>query len=79
MSKQQFGLIGLGVMGQNFVLNVERNGFSVAVYNRTPEKTEEYLADKAAGKNIKGSGKWTSQNALDLGATIPTIAASTEP
>ncbi len=52
MPKQQFGLIGLGVMGQNIVLNVERNGFSVAVYNRTPDTTKEYMASKTAGKNI---------------------------
>jgi 6-phosphogluconate dehydrogenase len=53
MSKQVFGLIGLGVMGQNFVLNVERNGYGVAVYNRTAEATEKYIAGPAAGKNIK--------------------------
>ncbi|NIR50531.1 NADP-dependent phosphogluconate dehydrogenase [candidate division KSB1 bacterium] len=53
MAKQKFGLIGLGVMGQNFVLNVERNGFGVAVYNRSPEKTKEYINGPAAGKNIQ--------------------------
>lgn len=53
MDKQVFGLIGLGVMGQNFVLNVERNGFGVAVYNRTAETTEKYIAGPASGKNIK--------------------------
>lgn len=53
MSKQNFGLIGLGVMGQNFVLNVERNGFGVAVYNRTGEKTKKYVEGPAAGKNIR--------------------------
>ncbi len=53
MDKQVFGLIGLGVMGQNFVLNVERNGFEVAVYNRTAETTEKYIAGPADGKNIK--------------------------
>jgi 6-phosphogluconate dehydrogenase len=53
MNKQVFGLIGLGVMGQNFVLNVERNGYGVAVYNRTAEATEKYIAGPAAGKNIK--------------------------
>ncbi len=52
MAKQIFGLIGLGVMGQNFVLNVERNGFGVAVYNRTPETTRKYIEGAAAGKNI---------------------------
>jgi 6-phosphogluconate dehydrogenase len=52
MQNQNFGLIGLGVMGQNFVLNVERNGFRVAVYNRSAEKTKEYVEGVAAGKNI---------------------------
>jgi 6-phosphogluconate dehydrogenase len=53
MTKQVFGLIGLGVMGQNFVLNVERNGYSVAVYNRSAEATEKYIKGPAADKNIK--------------------------
>jgi len=55
MKKQDFGMIGLGVMGQNFVLNVERNGFSVAIYNRTPDQTNEYVAGPAAGKNIRAT------------------------
>ncbi len=50
---QQFGLIGLAVMGQNLVLNVENKGFSVAVYNRTADKTRQFAETKAAGKNIK--------------------------
>jgi len=53
MSKQVFGLIGMGVMGQNFIQNVERNGFSAAVYNRSAETTEKFIAGPAAGKNIK--------------------------
>ncbi|MDR4506497.1 MAG: NADP-dependent phosphogluconate dehydrogenase [Candidatus Scalindua sp.] len=52
MKKQVFGLIGLGVMGQNFVLNVERNGFGVSVFNRTAQATKEYVQGVAAGKNI---------------------------
>ena len=40
MSQSHFGLIGLGVMGENLVLNAERNGFSSVVYNRTYAKTE---------------------------------------
>ncbi|MBZ0108400.1 MAG: NADP-dependent phosphogluconate dehydrogenase [Candidatus Scalindua rubra] len=55
MNKQVFGLIGLGVMGQNFVQNVERNGFSAAVYNRSAETTEKFIGGLAAGKNIKPS------------------------
>jgi len=55
MNKQQFGLIGMAVMGQNLVLNIERNGFSVAVYNRTAARTEEFMAGPAKGKNIQAT------------------------
>ncbi len=55
MNKQQFGLIGMAVMGQNLVLNIERNGFSVAVYNRTAARTEEFMAGEAKGKNIQAA------------------------
>jgi len=51
MATQDFGLIGLAVMGQNLVLNVESKGFSVAVYNRTAARTEEFM-ERAGGKNI---------------------------
>jgi 6-phosphogluconate dehydrogenase len=54
MSKAHFGLIGLGVMGENLVLNAERNGFSSVVYNRTYAKTLEFLAGRGAGKDIIG-------------------------
>src|SRR5499427_346078 len=47
------GLIGLGVMGENLVLNMESKGFSVAVFNRTTEVTEKFAADRAKGKNIR--------------------------
>jgi 6-phosphogluconate dehydrogenase len=53
MNKQRFGLVGMAVMGQNLALNVERNGFSVAVYNRTAARTEEFMAGPARGKNIR--------------------------
>jgi 6-phosphogluconate dehydrogenase len=52
MAKCQFGLIGLAVMGENLVLNIERNGFSVAVYNRTAARTEAFVAGPAKGKNV---------------------------
>jgi 6-phosphogluconate dehydrogenase len=52
--KQQFGVLGLGVMGANLALNVERNGLSVAVYNRSYERTEDLLEGDARGKNIVG-------------------------
>ena len=54
MSKSDFGLIGLAVMGQNLVLNVESRGFNVSVYNRTTSVTDEFIAGEASGKNIEG-------------------------
>ncbi|MGI9239712.1 MAG: decarboxylating NADP(+)-dependent phosphogluconate dehydrogenase [Verrucomicrobiales bacterium] len=54
MSNSDFGLVGLAVMGQNLVLNVESRGFKVSVYNRTTETMEEFIAGEAAGKNIQG-------------------------
>lgn len=53
MGQCDIGLIGLAVMGQNLVLNMERNGFRVAVFNRTAKRTEEFMAGPAAGKNIE--------------------------
>src|ERR1700675_3696267 len=47
------GLIGLGVMGENLVLNMESKGFSVAVFNRTTEVTEKFAAGRAQGKNVR--------------------------
>jgi len=52
MSKYAIGLIGLAVMGENLVLNMESKGFPVAVYNRTPEKTKQFAETKAKDKNI---------------------------
>ncbi|PJB75006.1 MAG: phosphogluconate dehydrogenase (NADP(+)-dependent, decarboxylating), partial [Armatimonadetes bacterium CG_4_9_14_3_um_filter_58_7] len=46
------GLIGLAVMGQNLVLNMEDHGYSVSVYNRTKERTEEFVAGDAQDKNV---------------------------
>ncbi|MEY2544488.1 MAG: 6-phosphogluconate dehydrogenase, partial [Verrucomicrobiota bacterium] len=47
------GLIGLAVMGENLVLNMESKGFSVAVFNRTTEVTDKFAANRAKGKNIQ--------------------------
>ncbi len=55
MRKAQFGLIGLAVMGENLALNVERNGFSMAVYNRTAARTQEFMEKRAVGKNIQAA------------------------
>jgi 6-phosphogluconate dehydrogenase len=49
------GLIGLAVMGENLVLNMESKGFQVAVFNRTTQKVDEFLAGRAKGKNITGA------------------------
>jgi 6-phosphogluconate dehydrogenase len=54
MALQKFGVIGLEVMGRNLALNIERNGFPVAVYNRTYAKTEHFLNELAKGKQAKG-------------------------
>jgi 6-phosphogluconate dehydrogenase len=48
------GLIGLGVMGENLALNMESHGFTVALYNRTTEKVDEFLRGRGAGKKFIG-------------------------
>ncbi|HLW66502.1 MAG TPA: decarboxylating NADP(+)-dependent phosphogluconate dehydrogenase [Gemmataceae bacterium] len=48
------GLIGLAVMGENLVLNMESHGFTVAVFNRTVARVDEFLAGRAEGKKIVG-------------------------
>ena len=55
MKKQaDIGLIGLAVMGENLALNMESRGFAVAVFNRTAEKTDNFINGRAAGRNILG-------------------------
>lgn len=54
MSKQQIGVIGLAVMGKNLALNIESRGFTVSVYNRSREKTDE-LVKEAQGKKLVGT------------------------
>ncbi|WP_339226161.1 NADP-dependent phosphogluconate dehydrogenase [Oceanobacillus sp. FSL K6-2867] len=55
MNKQEIGVIGLAVMGKNLALNIESRGNSVAVFNRSYEKTEDFLANEAQGKNFVGA------------------------
>ncbi len=56
MSQQaDFGLIGLAVMGENLVLNIESRGFTVAVFNRTVEKVTHFINGRAQGKKIIGT------------------------
>ncbi len=53
--KADIGLVGLAVMGENLVLNIESRGFTVAVYNRTVEKVDHFIQGRARGKNIIGT------------------------
>ncbi|MFD1414895.1 NADP-dependent phosphogluconate dehydrogenase [Oceanobacillus jeddahense] len=53
--KQEIGVIGLAVMGKNIALNIESRGFAVSVFNRTYEKTENFMANEAKGKNFYGA------------------------
>ncbi len=54
MEKASIGIIGLGVMGHNLALNMERNGFRIAGYDLDFAKTQSFLDGKAKGKNIIG-------------------------
>ena len=54
-AKADIGLIGLAVMGENLVLNMERNGFTVAVYNRTVEKVDKFMSGRGKGKKFIGA------------------------
>ncbi|MGC6744829.1 NAD(P)-binding domain-containing protein [Escherichia coli] len=50
MSKQQIGVVGMAVMGRNLALNIESRGYTVSVFNRSREKTEEVIAENP-GRN----------------------------
>lgn len=54
-NKADIGLIGLAVMGENLVLNMESKGFTVAVFNRSTEKVERFVQGRGAEKNIIGT------------------------
>lgn len=55
-SKADIGLVGLAVMGENLVLNMENHGFTVAVYNRTVDKVNSFVNGRGKGKKIIGTG-----------------------
>ncbi len=55
LSKADIGLVGLAVMGENLVLNMENHGFTVAVYNRTVDKVEKFVNGRGKGKKIIGT------------------------
>ncbi|HEX9492249.1 MAG TPA: NADP-dependent phosphogluconate dehydrogenase [Thermoanaerobaculia bacterium] len=54
MPQAQFGMIGLGVMGENLALNIEEHGFPVAVWNLEPEKVDQFVS-KNRGKQVTGT------------------------
>ena len=55
MSKADFGLVGLAVMGQNLVLNMDDHGFTVAVFNRTISKVDDFINGNAKGTKVIGT------------------------
>jgi 6-phosphogluconate dehydrogenase len=55
MTSMDIGVMGLAVMGQNLVLNIESRGYSVAVYNRTAEKTRAFIENRTDGKKIEAA------------------------
>ena len=55
MDQADIGLIGLAVMGQNLVLNMNDHGFKVAVFNRTVSKVDDFLVGPAKGTKIIGA------------------------
>lgn len=55
MSQADIGIVGLAVMGENLVLNMESKGFTVAVFNRTTEKVDKFVNGRGKGKKIVGA------------------------
>jgi 6-phosphogluconate dehydrogenase len=55
MSQADIGLVGLAVMGENLILNMESKGFTVGAFNRTTSKVDDFLAGRAKGKRILGA------------------------
>ena len=54
MSKADIAVVGLAVMGENLILNMESKGFTVACFNRTVSKVDNFINGRAKGKNIIG-------------------------
>ncbi|OAT47949.1 6-phosphogluconate dehydrogenase, decarboxylating [Proteus hauseri ATCC 700826] len=52
MSKQQIGVVGMAVMGRNLALNIESRGYSVSIYNRSSDKTNEVIAENPGKKLV---------------------------
>ena len=54
-AEYDIGLIGLAVMGQNLVLNMNDHGYTVVVFNRTVSKVDEFIANEAKGTKVVGA------------------------
>src|SRR5678815_5186712 len=54
-AKGDIALIGLAVMGQNLILNMNDHGFTVVAYNRTVEKVDQFRANEAKGTKVVGA------------------------
>ncbi len=63
MDKAQIGLVGLAVMGENLARNIERNGFTIAVWNRTTSKVENFIKAHPEATRLKGT--YTVQEFVD--------------
>ena len=71
MKKADIGLIGLAVMGENLVMNMESRGFTVSVFNRTTEKVENFIGGRAAGKiTIRRTAYVESKGKLYIGTGV---------
>ncbi len=64
MNKSDFGLIGLAVMGENLVMNMLHKGYTVTVYNRTPEKSELFVKNR--GKGLKVTAAYSLESFVDM-------------
>src|SRR5215211_2437857 len=53
--RADLALIGLAVMGQNLILNMNDHGFTVVAYNRTTSKVDDFLAKEAKGTKVQGA------------------------
>ena len=57
MAKADIGVVGLAVMGENLILNIESKGFTAACFNRTVSKVDDFVNGRGKDKNIIGC-KW---------------------
>ena len=78
--KADLALIGLAVMGQNLILNMNDHGYTIVAYNRTKEKVDEFLANEAKGTKVIGAhsthvyGLGTYENGIETPRARVTLA-----